>query len=130
MAAMDNLEWLHLWYRRHCDGRWEHTRGLRLHRLEATPAALIGAQTAPTCPGWRLTIELGGSCSAATRPRSARLKSLDGGWLHCSLTPERFTGTCDPDRLEQVLGVFRRWVEPASAPEPAELETAAGAGYR
>ena len=131
MAAMDNLEWLHLWYRSHCNGHWEHTRGLRLHRLEEAPGAIRGAQQAGTRRrGWRLAIKLSGSCPAAMRPRSTKLKSLDGGWLHCSITSERFIGTCDSDRLEQVIGVFRRWVQPALDAESAELEAAAGAGYR
>ena len=137
LDSLDNLGWLHGWYQRHCDGCWEYSLGLRLTRLEAheqAPEKARGQAFASSRPGWRLIVELSGTGCSIMRPRTARIKSIDGGWLHCSLTPERFTGTCDPGRLEQVIGVFRRWVEhlpdrPAASPW-AQVETAAGAGER
>jgi hypothetical protein len=93
----DHLEWLDSWYRRQCNGDWEHRQGMRLQPLEKA--------------GWHLTINLAGTSAVNARPQQLRLDTKGGGWLSCSIAGECFEGSGDPRKLEQIIGVFRRWVE-------------------
>jgi hypothetical protein len=93
----NHLEWLDEWYQRQCNGEWEHTQGMRLEFLDK--------------PGWQLTIHLAGTSARNTRPQRLRMETRGGGWLSCSIGAECFEGSCDPRKLEQIIGVFRRWVE-------------------
>lgn len=93
----NNLEWLEDWYQRQCDGAWEHNEGIHLESL---------------CrPGWRLTISLEGTSAQGIAPNRMNFDSTDGEWIDCTLTEGRFEGKGDPRRLEQIIGVFRKWVE-------------------
>ncbi len=107
---MDHLAWLGAWYAEQCDGCWEHTRGLRLEPVEAG---------GPERDRLRLTIELVGTGSAESRPRSLLVTSTRGEQLRCTLTAERFQGEGDAENLEQVIGVFRCWVEGVEQASPA-----------
>ena len=93
----NDLEWLDQWYQRQCNGKWEHTQGMRLEMLDN--------------PGWQLTIHLAGTSVRNTRRQRLRMESRGGGWLACSIGEECFEGSGDPRKLEQIIGVFRRWVE-------------------
>lgn len=101
--AINNLEWLESWYQRQCNGDWEHSRGMQLEALEQR--------------GWQLTIRLTGTSAENTVPQKLSLDSTAGDWIACSICPERFEGAGDAEKLEQIIGVFRQWVD---APERAE----------
>jgi len=96
----NNLEWLDNWYQQQCNGVWEHQQGVRLRPLDS--------------PGWLLTINLAGTSAVNARPQQLRLDTQGGGWLACSIAGECFEGSGDPRKLEQIIGVFRRWVEAGS----------------
>ena len=100
MMQRDNLEWLDDWYQSQCDGSWEHSRGMRLESLDA--------------PGWRLTIDLAGTTAANATPQSLNLDTPCGEWIDCTISGERFQGSGDPRKLEQIIGVFRQWVDSSS----------------
>ena len=100
--SKDNLEWLEEWYRRQCDGTWEHSYGVRLDTLDN--------------PGWQLTIDLTGTSAENSKPQNISLDSPAGDWIACSLTAHSFKGSGDPRKLEQIIGVFRKWVEPRPTP--------------
>jgi hypothetical protein len=102
LALQDPLVWLHGWYTAHCDGVWEHTGGLSLD-----PVPARGRRRA----GLRLTVELPVPQSPTTF-RSLSLHSVDGAWLTCTLTPERFSGSANHERLEELISLFRAWIEP------------------
>jgi len=99
----DDLEWLDDWYQRQCNGEWEHRQGMRLESLVKTDSI--------ENPGWHLTINLAGTSAVNARPQQLRLETQGGDWLACSIAGECFEGSGDPHRLEQIIGVFRRWVE-------------------
>ncbi len=99
----NDLEWLDDWYQRQCNGEWEHRQGMRLESLVTTGAL--------ENPGWHLTINLVGTSAVNARPQQLRLETQGGDWLACSIAGECFEGSGDPRRLEQIIGVFRRWVE-------------------
>jgi len=96
----NNLEWLGGWYQQQCNGEWEHRQGVRLEPLEKS--------------GWQLTIDLTGTSAVNARPQQLRLESHSGDWLDCSIAGQCFEGSGDPRKLEQIIGVFRRWVETRS----------------
>ena len=93
----NDLEWLDEWYQRQCNGKWEHTQGMHLEMLDN--------------PGWQLTIHLSGTTAKDARPQGLRMETRGGGWLACSIGKGCFEGSGDPRKLEQIIGVFRRWVE-------------------
>jgi Immunity protein 53 len=97
MQRMDNLEWLEAWYQRQCNGEWEHRLGMQLQTLED--------------PGWHLTINLSGTSAANARPQRLSFDTPCGDWIDCSIGGERFEGQGDPRKLEQIIGVFRHWVD-------------------
>jgi Immunity protein 53 len=93
----NNLEWLEGWYQQQCDGDWENRQGLRLESLRR--------------PGWRLIISLEGTSAQNASPNRLSLDTSGGEWLDCTISAQRFEGAGDPRRLEQIIGVFRKWVE-------------------
>lgn len=93
----NNLEWLEDWYQRQCDGDWEHREGIRLESLRR--------------PGWRLTISLEGTTAENTPPNRLSLDTSGEEWIDCTISGERFEGAGDPRRLEQIIGIFRKWVD-------------------
>ena len=93
----DNLEWLEDWYQRQCDGAWEHNEGIRLESLRRQ--------------GWHLTISLEGTSAQHASPNRMNFDSSGGEWIDCTIAEGRFEGKGDPRRLEQIIGVFRKWVE-------------------
>lgn len=106
----DNLEWLEAWYQSQCDGAWEHNHGIQLESLRQ--------------PGWRLTIRLAGTSAENASPQRMNFDTSGGEWIDCTISPERFEGAGDPRRLEQIIGVFRRWVETPGDPAAAPASTA------
>jgi hypothetical protein len=101
------LAWFHEWYTGQCDGVWEHEAGLRFEYVQAT---------ARRAPGLRVTVELGRartSYRTSLRARTRAIYSVDGAWMVCTLTPERFQGAADGDRLEDILEVLRTWLAAA-----------------
>jgi hypothetical protein len=100
----DNLEWLEGWYQQQCDGDWENRAGIRLESLRR--------------PGWRLTISLEGTSAQNASPNRLRFDTSGEEWLDCTISGERFEGAGDPRRLEQIIGVFRKWVETPGQAQP------------
>ena len=93
----NDLEWLDGWYQRQCNGEWEHTQGVRLKSLDRSGLAFDDQAGG----------NLGGEySSSAVAPGYAerRLASM----LDCRRV---LRGSGDPRKLEQIIGVFRRWVE-------------------
>jgi hypothetical protein len=95
----DNLQWLDTWYQSQCNGDWEHSRGMQLESLKER--------------GWQLTIHLIGTSAANASPQRLNLDTPCGEWINCSISKDRFQGSGDPRKLEQIIGVFRQWVETA-----------------
>ena len=109
-VAVDNLEWLDGWYQQQCNGEWEHSHGMLLEALEQR--------------GWQLTISLTGTSAENTTPKKISLGSSTGDWIACSISPDRFEGSGDPRKLEQIIGVFRKWVDAAERHEtPPVMKT-------
>lgn len=95
--SQDNLEWLETWYQQQCNGEWEHSQGVHLDTLERE--------------GWQLTIDLQGTSAENMPPQKIALDSSGGDWIDCHLSSRRFQGAGDPRKLEQIIGIFRKWVD-------------------
>jgi hypothetical protein len=100
MPHRDNLEWLDDWYQSQCNGDWEHRRGIRLQAIDTT--------------GWTLTIDLAGTSAANASPQRLALDTTCGEWIDCTMSGNRFEGSGDTRKVEQIIGVFRQWVDTVS----------------
>lgn len=96
-AVINNLEWLDCWYQQQCNGEWENSQGVQLEMLEPR--------------GWQLTISLTGTSAENATPQKLSLDSTTGDWIACSISPDRFEGAGDQRKLEQIIGIFRKWVD-------------------
>ena len=95
--VMDNISWLEQFYLRLCDGDWEHGRTCRISTIDN--------------PGWSFEFNLTDTkLSINEFPKLRDMRSEDD-WLHCEVKQSRFYGWCGPQNLNEMLSVFRNWVE-------------------
>jgi hypothetical protein len=99
--SLNNLEWLETWYQQQCNGEWEHSQGVHLDTLVDSPDR----------DGWQLTINLHGTSAENMPPQKITLDSSGGDWIDCRLSSSRFQGAGDLRKLEQIIGIFRKWVD-------------------
>ena len=102
----DNLAWLMRWYLAECNGDWEHSFGVKIDTLDN--------------PGWSLKIDLR-ETDLQGRPFK-RVKhgepahDLDdwrslGSWWVADVKSDSFEASCGPLDLQEVIQLFRNWVE-------------------
>ena len=107
---MDSIQWLEAWYRRQCNGEWEHHNGITIQTLDN--------------PGWLVTIDLAGTALQNTAMEEVGDASqinhagLEGNhnWLHCRIQDNRYLGAGGSSSLLAICEVFRKWVESQTAP--------------
>ena len=99
---MDNLSWLQDWYAAQCDGEWEHQYGLSIETLDN--------------PGWALKVNLSGTAYADLRFEAIERKGEDD-WIRCSTSNKNFEGVGGAKNLDEVIGIFRRWITHQQASE-------------
>jgi len=96
-VASHEIEFLQSWYRRHCDGDWEHQHGVELGTLDN--------------PGWRLAIDLQGTeLEGRTLERHVTERSEDD-WLHAWSDGSKFHVAAGPLNLAEAIDLFRRFVD-------------------
>ena len=89
----DPLHYLEQWYRRQCDGDWEHSYGVELGTLDN--------------PGWKLRIDLVGTdCEGRQVPRTKADRS-DDDWCHVWSDGVRFEAAAGSANLSEMLSAFR-----------------------
>jgi hypothetical protein len=99
----DLLSELSRWFATHCDGDWEHSRGILIQTTDN--------------PGWWVKIELAqtelSDRSFATVAENIDSKGFPHGsrWLHCGLKDGQWHGAGDETRLEQIIAIFLTWAE-------------------
>jgi hypothetical protein len=92
----DAIAWLQQWFRKQCDGKWEHTYGVQIETVDN--------------PGWSITIDLCGTeLQNATMPPLVEDRGADD-WVRAEVKDRRFIGHGDPDKLTALANVFRAWV--------------------
>ena len=98
---MDDLTWLTRWYASACDGKWEHSYGVKLDTIDN--------------PGWHLSIDLRNT-QWEDLPFE-RIESDDQAdenhWYLCRVLDSKFDGVGGAYSLTAIVRVFRDWVESA-----------------
>ena len=94
---MSVINWLEEWYKSNCDGEWEHLFGVRIDTLDN--------------PGWSITIDLEDTTSESKDFKMIRFDNGDDDWMFCRVENNAFKGSGDPNKLNQILGIFKKWIE-------------------
>lgn len=96
---MDTLQRLQAWYKRQCNGDWEHTYGVSVGTLDN--------------PGWSLTVDLTGT-DLEGRGLETVIRGVEeetDNWIHCKVEANQFLGFGGPENLGELMEVFLRWSE-------------------
>lgn len=80
------------WFRKQCDGDWEHGGGITIETLDN--------------PGWAVTIDISHIDSSNKFVVLLDREVSDTDWIMCKLENNSFVGRSDPDKLEAVLDCF------------------------
>ena len=100
---MDSLTWLQKWYVNQCDGDWEHCYGVRIETLDN--------------PGWSVMISVVNTVVEGKIFEKINIKRNEMDWINCEIdyVDEQdglhFLGYGGPENLEEILDVFKDWVE-------------------
>ena len=115
---MGILEDVQNWYKRQCDGNWEHHNGITIETLDN--------------PGWQLAIDLTGTKVAEepfelvcrnvpqnfidqsmgkVAPPFVAANPTSDDWLLCFARDEKFIGAGSPQNLSAILETFLNWVK-------------------
>lgn len=94
---VDNIQWLDQWYKENCDGEWEHFYGIQIDTLDN--------------PGWYVKIDLRETKYECERSMMLLEEEDEQGWIVCKVCENQFVGSGDELKLDQILRVFREWIE-------------------
>lgn len=99
---MDNqIERLVEWYRRQCNGDWEHLNGVKLVTIDN--------------PGWSLDVNLVETSVAERTALPTMVERTDDDWIFYEAKEGLFRGRCGPGNLTELLALFLRFVEAREA---------------
>ncbi|WP_026514319.1 immunity 53 family protein [Butyrivibrio sp. LB2008] len=91
------IKWLENWYKDNCDGYWEHCYGIRIFALDN--------------PGWCVTIDFEDTDLEDKEFPMLRIDNSDDDWIICYVKDKKFIGSGDSDKIEEIIKVFKEWVE-------------------
>ncbi|MCD0482806.1 immunity 53 family protein [Streptacidiphilus sp. ASG 303] len=91
------LDWLQGWYLSHCDGRWEHERGVQIDTLDN--------------PGWTVSVDLRGTPLEGRAYPRREIDRSDDDWVEAWSARGAFHAACGPRNLTEALMLFRTWAE-------------------
>ena len=91
------IKQLENWYKDNCDGYWEHCYGIRIFALDN--------------PGWCVTIDFEDTELEDKEFPMLRIDNSDDDWIICYVKNKKFIGSGDPDKIEEIIKVFKEWVE-------------------
>lgn len=98
---MSTLKWIEEWYLKQCDGDWEHQYGVRINTLDN--------------PGWSVTINLQGTNLEGKSMERVEIERNDADWLSCWIESNQykyeFHAAGGSKNLEEILNIFKDWVE-------------------
>ena len=93
----DTIAQFQQWVADQCDGDWEEDHIIRIENLSN--------------PGWKVTIEFGGTALVG-RQFSAQVGNVGApDWLEVWVENETFYGRCSLNRLTDILSQFLAWAE-------------------
>jgi hypothetical protein len=103
LSATNNLDWLQQYYLSLCNGDWEHSYGFNIGNLDN--------------PGWQFIFELTGTCMENVAYEAQNIHRSEHDWIFSRLEDKEFRAYCGPLNLDEVISVFRIWVETAGSEE-------------
>lgn len=95
---MKEVEWLENWYKKTCDGLWEHLYGIEIGTLDN--------------PGWYVNIDLRETQYENLQMAEVNQDLGDDNWMSCTISNGIFRGVGDSLKLKEILNVFRNVIEP------------------
>ncbi len=84
------------WYASQCNGKWEHSYGIRLRTLDN--------------PGWHLSICLNETGFENKKFQEISNDRTEHDWVHCRVQNSKFDAHCGPKNLEEMIEIFLTWV--------------------
>ncbi|MDJ0333558.1 immunity 53 family protein [Planococcus sp. S3-L1] len=100
---METLKWIQQWFFEQCDGDWEHGYGIQFETLDN--------------PGWSVKVSVENTNVQEKFFESITIERSEDDWIHCKTdyVQDRgdfcFLGYGGPENLEEILTVFKEWVE-------------------
>lgn len=100
---MKTLKWIQKWFVEQCDGDWEHGHGIQLETIDN--------------PGWSVKINVENTNVQETLFENVNIERTETDWIHCKTDYDQeragiyFVAYGGPENLEEILTVFKAWVE-------------------
>lgn len=91
------IKWLENWYKDNCYDEWEHSYGVRIGTLDN--------------PGWSVEVDLEYTNMEDKEFPELEVDNSDDDWIDCFVRNNQFMGYGDPGKLEEIIKVFKEWVE-------------------
>jgi len=96
-SKINMLNWLIDWYKSNCDGDWEHMFGVKIETLDN--------------PGWSVNINVEDTNLEDKCFPELWTDNGDDDWIFCRVENNVFRGSGDPDKLEEMITIFKEWAE-------------------
>jgi hypothetical protein len=62
-------------------------------------------------PGWELSVDLEGTYFEGKEFEELSVRRTEHNWIDCRIERFKFRGFCGPRNLNEMIQVFRDWVE-------------------
>lgn len=95
-STLSNIEWLASWYKKECNGDWEHTYGIFIQTLDN--------------PGWSVQIDLLDTSFENLEILPDSKDMSDSDWYAIKIKDKKFQAVGDPTKLDFLLGKFRELI--------------------
>jgi len=97
VGSASDIEYLQAWYRRHCDGDWEHEYGVEVGTLDN--------------PGWRLEVDLEATELEGKTLERHNVQRSDDDWWQAWCDGSKFHVAAGPENLTDAINAFRTFAE-------------------
>jgi len=98
------LQSLAVWFVEHCDGDWEHDRGITIESLDN--------------PGWAVDVGIGGTELEGHWVDWTQSDRNDDDWLHWRSTGTMFEARCSANNLERAIESFLAFAQAVEQDRP------------
>mgnify|MGYP002075406883 FL=1 len=93
---MESLKWLEDWCKKQYENKMRHMPEIKIYNIDN--------------PGWVVQIDLSKTKFADKPFKQIRYDEGDNDWLFCDIKDKVFDGCGDPQKLVDILMVFKRWI--------------------
>ena len=95
---MEMIKWLEEWYAKQCVDEWEHMAGVKIYTIDN--------------PGWHIKIDIIDT-DVEDKPFEKYEYNLDddNDWMFCQVKNGKFDAAGDPNKLGEIIRIFKEWVE-------------------